>query len=301
MKTSPSIHVGWVGTGVMGAPICDHLLRAGYSLTVCTRSPEKAQGLLERGACWATTPSEMVKSTDVVCSMVGFPQDVRSVYLGEEGCLAEARAGQIFVDLTTSEPGLAQELAESARKKGAFALDAPVSGGERGAKAGTLSMMVGGDAEVFEQLRPILSVFTQTLVYHGKSGSGQHAKMCNQIIIAGTMIGVCEALFYAHRMGLRGEALLDSIGKGAAGCWTLDHLAPRALARDFSAGFFVDHFIKDLGIALDEAKRMGLLLPGLSLVRNLYLTTESYGYGRSGTQALLLALEKLSPPFHSLS
>jgi 3-hydroxyisobutyrate dehydrogenase len=281
----------------MGAPLCGHLLRAGYALTIYTRTPSKAEELLQQGATWADSPVELVANTDVVLTMVGFPAEVRALYLSPQGLLSLARVGQIFIDMTTSEPTLARELTRVAQPQKAFALDAPVSGGDVGARNGTLSIMVGGDPAVFETVLPILSVFSKTLVHHGSAGCGQHAKLCNQMTIAGTMIGVCEALLYAHRAGLDGETLLRSICSGAAGCWTLEHLAPRILKRDFGAGFFVEHFIKDMGIALDEAKRMGLLLPGLTLVRNLYLSIQSHGHGRSGTHALLLALEDLSPTF----
>lgn len=291
------VRIGWIGTGVMGAPMCEHLLRAGYALTVHTRTPSKAQMLLDQGARWAESPAALVAEADVVCTMVGFPQDVRRIYLQPDGLLSQVRPGQIFVDFTTSEPTLAGELASQAGSKSASALDAPVSGGDVGARDGTLSIMVGGDSRVFEAVKPILSVFGRTLVYQGQAGCGQHAKLCNQITIAGTMIGVCESLLYAHKAGLDGETLLRSISSGAAGCWTLDHLAPRILKRDFSAGFFVEHFIKDMGMALDEAKRMGLLLTGLSLVRKLYVAIQANGHGRSGTHALLLALEDLSPTF----
>ena len=291
------VRIGWIGTGVMGAPMCEHLLRAGYALTVHTRTPSKAQMLLDQGARWAESPAALVPEADVVCTMVGFPQDVRRIYLQSDGLLAQARSGQVFVDFTTSEPTLAGELASQAGSKSASVLDAPVSGGDVGARDGTLSIMVGGDSRVFEAVKPILSVFGRTLVYQGQAGCGQHAKLCNQITIAGTMIGVCEALLYAHKAGLDGETLLRSISSGAAGCWTLNHLAPRILKRDFSPGFFVEHFIKDMGMALDEVKRMGLLLTGLSLVRTLYVAIQANGHGRSGTHALLLALEDVSPTF----
>jgi 3-hydroxyisobutyrate dehydrogenase len=294
---SSPIRIGWIGTGVMGAPMCEHLLRAGHALTIYTRTPSKAQKLLDQGARWAASPAALVAEADVVCTMVGFPQDVRMIYLQHDGLLAQARSGQVFVDFTTSEPTLARELSGLASLKNAVALDAPVSGGEVGAKDGTLSIMVGGDSKAFEGVKPILSALGRTLVYQGQAGCGQHAKLCNQITIAGTMIGVCEALLYAHKAGLDGETLLRSISSGAAGCWTLDHLAPRILKRDFKAGFFVEHFIKDMGMALDEAKRMGLLLTGLSLVRKLYVAIQANGHGRSGTQALLLALEDISPTF----
>jgi 3-hydroxyisobutyrate dehydrogenase len=296
--TLPSpVRIGWVGTGVMGAPLCGHLLRAGYALTIFTRTPSKAEGLLQQGAKWAGSPAELVLEADVVLSMVGFPAEVRALYLGTQGLLPHARSGQVFVDMTTSEPTLARELTRVAHSRKAFALDAPVSGGDVGAKSGTLSIMVGGDPVAFEAVTPILSVLGKTVVYQGSAGGGQHAKLCNQMAIAGTMIGVCEALLYAHRAGLDGETLLRTIRSGAAGCWILEHLAPRMLNRDFAAGFFVEHFIKDMGIALDEANRMGLLLPGLTLVRTLYLTIQAHGHGRSGTHALLLALEDLSPTF----
>lgn len=296
--TLPSpLRIGWIGTGVMGAPMCKHLLRAGYALTVFNRTPEKARAVVGQGARWAVSPAALAAESDVVCTMVGFPDDVRALYLEPGGLLAHARVGQVFVDFTTSEPTLASKLASLAATKGSFALDAPVSGGDVGARNASLSIMVGGDFAVFETLRPILSVFGKTLLCQGPAGCGQHAKLCNQITIAGTMIGVCEALLYAHRAGLDGETLLQSICSGAAGCWTLEHLAPRMLQRDFEAGFFVEHFIKDMSMVLDEANRMGLLLPGLTLVRKLYMAIQSHGHGRSGTHALLFALEDLSPTF----
>lgn len=289
------VRLGWIGTGVMGAPMCGHLLRAGYVLTVNSRTASKAQLLLDQGAQWAESPVAMVEQADVICTMVGFPNDVRDIYLSSDGLLAKARPGQVFIDFTTSEPRLACEIAERANAQQAFALDAPVSGGDVGAQQGTLSIMVGGEASVFEVLKPILGVFGKVLVHQGSAGCGQHAKLCNQITIAGTMIGVCEALLYARQAGLDGEKLLASIRQGAAGCWTLDHLVPKMLQRDFAPGFFVEHFIKDMALALTEANRMGLLLPGLAVVHKLYQAVQAYGHGRSGTHALLLALESLSP------
>ena len=275
--------------------MCEHLLRAGYALTVYTRTPSKAQVLLDQGALWAESSGALVEKVDVICTMVGFPKDVREMYLGRDGLLLKARPGQVFIDFTTSEPSLAQEIAERANEQQVFVLDAPVSGGDVGAKQGTLSIMVGGEVSVFEALKPILRVFGKVLVHQGSAGCGQHAKLCNQITIAGTMIGVCEALLYAHQAGLDGERLLESIRQGAAGCWTLEHLAPKMLQRDFAPGFFVEHFIKDMGIALAEANRMGLLLPGLAVVHKLYEAVQAFGHGRSGTHALLLALENMSP------
>jgi 3-hydroxyisobutyrate dehydrogenase len=293
--TLPSpVGIGWVGAGVMSAPLCEHLLHAGYGITIHSRTKAKANGLLQQGARWVDATAGISAAADVVFTMVGFPNDVREIYFGKEGLLANARPGQVFVDLTTSEPRLAFEIAERAKARQAFALDAPVSGGDVGAKQGTLSIMVGGDPSAFETLKPILGIFGKVLVHHGPAGCGQHAKLCNQITIAGTMIGVCEALLYAHQAGLDGENLLESIRKGAAGCWTLDYLAPKILQRDFSPGFFVEHFIKDMGMALAEANRMSLLLPGLAVVHKLYQAVQAQGHGRSGTHALLLALEDIS-------
>ena len=279
----------------MGGPMCAHLLRAGYALTVHTRTPSKAQVLLDQGARWAESPASLVEKTDVICTMVGFPNEVRTIYLSKDGLLSKARSGQVFIDFTTSEPSFAQEIAEKANEQQAFVLDAPISGGDVGAKQGTLSIMVGGEPSVFEALKPILHIFGKVLVHHGSAGCGQHAKLSNQITIAGTMVGVCEALLYAHQAGLNGEKLLESIRQGAAGCWTLDYLAPKMLKRDFAPGFFVEHFIKDIRLVLAEANRMGLLLPGLAVVHKLYETVQASGHGRSGTHALLMALENLSP------
>jgi len=275
--------------------MCGHLLRAGYALVVYTRTPSKAQPLLDQGALWAESLAVLVEKVDVICTMVGFPKDVRDIYLSQDGLLSKARPGQVFIDFTTSEPSLAREIAERASEQQAFVLDAPVSGGDVGAKQGTLSIMVGGKASVFKAVQPILHVFGKILVHQGAAGCGQHAKLCNQITIAGTMIGVCEALLYAQEAGLDGEKLLESICLGAAGCWALEHLAPKMLKRDFAPGFYVEHFIKDMGVALAEANRMGLLLPGLAVVHKVYETVQAHGHGRLGTHALLLALESLSP------
>lgn len=285
----------------MGSPMCEHLLRTGYSLTVHSRTKAKSESLIRQGAQWVETLGEVAHESDVVLTMVGFPKDVREIYLGKHGLLSKSRSGQVFVDHTTSEPSLACEIALHAREHEVFVLDAPVSGGDVGAKQGTLSIMVGGEMAAFESLKPLLGVFGKILVHHGSAGSGQHAKLCNQITIAGTMVGICEALLYAHQAGLDGEKLLESIRQGAAGCWTLEYLAPKILHRDFTPGFFVEHFIKDMGIALGEANRLGLLLPGLTIVHKLYQSVQAYGHGRSGTHALLLAMENLSPSHLSVN
>ena len=294
MSDLSGYRVGWVGTGVMGLPMCGHLLERGARTTIFNRTKARAESLLSRGASWAATPREAARNADVVFTMVGYPDDVRQVYFGDDGVIAGAKRGGVLVDMTTTEPALAVTIAGRAAAAGATALDAPVSGGDVGARNATLSIMVGGDAEALQRVQPLLSAMGRTILHQGGPGAGQHTKMCNQIVIAGTMIGVCESLLYAHRAGLDLETMLQAIRGGAAGCWALDNLAPRILKGDFAPGFFVDHFIKDMGIALEEAARMRLALPGLSLVRQLYIATAAHGHGRSGTQALYLGLEALS-------
>ena len=288
------IKIGWVGTGVMGRWMCQHVIDLGYTATIFTRTKSKADPLLKAGATWANSPAEVAESSDIIFTIVGFPDDVRQVYLGENGILTMAKSGSIVVDMTTTEPSLAIEIHQAARAKGVSSIDAPVSGGDVGAREARLAIMIGGDKEVVDAIHPLFEAMGQNIVYQGEAGSGQHTKMCNQITIAGTMIGVCEALLYGAKAGLDLEIMLSTISKGAAGCWSLENLAPRVLKRNFDPGFFVEHFIKDMGIALDEAKRMGISLPGLSLVHQLYLATQAQGHGRLGTHALMLALEKLS-------
>jgi 3-hydroxyisobutyrate dehydrogenase len=286
--------VGWIGTGVMGQSMCRHLMTKGYSATVFNRTKAKAQGLVDAGAALAETPRAVAESSDVVFAIVGFPKDVREVFLGPEGALAGSRTGTVLVDMTTSEPSLAREIESAAKAKGVSSLDAPVSGGDVGAKNAALSIMVGGDAVVLEAVRPLLECMGKTIVHQGPAGAGQHTKMVNQILIASGMVGVCEALLYGHKAGLDLNSVLQSVGGGAAGSWSLNNLGPRILARNFEPGFFVEHFIKDMGIALDEARRMNISLPGLALANQLYLAVQAQGYGRKGTHALMLALEKLS-------
>ena len=288
------IKIGWVGTGVMGRWMCQHVMDLGYTATIFTRTKSKADPLLKAGATWAGSPAEVAESSDIIFTIVGFPEDVRQVYLGENGILTTAKSGSIVVDMTTTEPSLAIEIHQAARAKGVSSIDAPVSGGDVGAREARLAIMIGGDQEAVDAIHPLFEAMGQNIVYQGEAGSGQHTKMCNQITIAGTMIGVCEALLYGAKAGLDLEIMLSTISKGAAGCWSLENLAPRVLKRNFDPGFFVEHFIKDMGIALDEAKRMGISLPGLSLVHQLYLATQAQGHGRLGTHALMLALEKLS-------
>ena len=278
----------------MGGAMAGHLLAKGHVLTVFSRTRSKAEDLLQQGARWADSPARVADASDVVFTMVGFPRDVSDVYLGEAGLVHQARIGMAFVDMTTAPPSLAETIAEAIKARGAYFLDAPVSGGDVGARNASLSIMVGGEAHVVETIRPLFECLGRTIVHQGAAGAGQHAKLCNQITIAGTMIGVCESLLYGYRAGLDLETMLQSIRDGAAACWALDNLAPRILARNFDPGFFVEHFVKDMGMALEESRRMGLVLPGLSLVHQLYLAVQAHGHGRSGTHALMVALEELS-------
>ncbi|HEY6728288.1 MAG TPA: NAD(P)-dependent oxidoreductase [Polyangiaceae bacterium] len=286
--------VGWVGTGVMGSSMCGHLLRAGYAVTLTTRTRSKAEPLLALGAEWADSPRQVAERADVVASMVGVPADVRAVYLGAGGLLEGVRPGMVLVDFTTTEPSLAREIHERAHARGALALDAPVSGGDVGARQATLSIMVGGDRVAFEALEKLWALLGSRSLYQGQSGSGQHTKMVNQILIASGMVGVCEALLYGYKAGLDLERVLASVSSGAAGSWSLTNLAPRILVGDFAPGFFVEHFLKDMRIALSEAERLGLALPGLALAQQLYRAVQAQGHGRSGTHSLQLALASLS-------
>jgi 3-hydroxyisobutyrate dehydrogenase len=216
------------------------------------------------------------------------------VYFGGDGLLPGARAGQIFVDMTTTEPQIAKEIDEAAQRKGAAGIDAPVSGGDVGARNATLSIMIGGDKAAVDTVMPLFETMGKRIMVQGAAGAGQHTKMSNQIVIAGTMVGVCESLLYAYKAGLSLETMVETIRGGAAACWALDNLAPRIIKRDFAPGFFVEHFIKDMGIALAEADRMNIALPGLALVHQLYIALRAQGDGKRGTQALMLALERMS-------
>jgi 3-hydroxyisobutyrate dehydrogenase len=286
--------IGWIGVGVMGRWMCHHLLANGYKVTVSTRTKDKAKPLLDEGAGWADAPREVAERSDVVFAIVGFPADVREVFLGPNGALAANKPGLTLVDMTTSEPSLAREIETAAKQKGAFSLDAPVSGGDIGAKNAALSIMVGGEAAVVEAVRPLFECMGKTIVHQGPAGAGQHTKMVNQILIASNMIGVCEALLYGWKVGLDLKTVLQSVGGGGAASWSLNNLGPRIIDRNFEPGFFVEHFIKDMGIALAEAKRMHLSLPGLALAQQLYVAVQAQGGGRKGTHALMLALEQLS-------
>lgn len=293
--TAGTTRIGWIGTGVMGSSMCGHLLDAGFSATVFTRSKEKAQTLLDKGATWADSPKAVAEASDVIFSIVGFPSDVRSVMLCPEGgALAGCKEGNVLVDMTTSDPSLAVEIAEAANKKGVASVDAPVSGGDVGAKNGALSIMIGGDKSVVDALQPCWDTMGKTIVHQGGPGAGQHTKMVNQTLIATNMIGVCEALLYGCKAGLDLPTVMKSVSTGAAGSWSLSNLGPRIMDNNFDPGFFVEHFIKDMGIALAEAKKMGLALPGLALAHQLYLSVQAQGHGRDGTHALQLALASMA-------
>jgi 3-hydroxyisobutyrate dehydrogenase len=278
----------------MGTSMCGHLIDAGHSATVYSRTRERAQPLLDKGASWADTPAQAAAGADVIFTMVGYPSDVREVVLGEHGVLRQARAGAVIVDMTTSEPSLAQEIFEAARVLQVASIDAPVSGGDIGARNGTLSIMVGGEQEAVSAVRPLLESMGKTIIHQGPAGAGQHTKMVNQTLIASGMVGVCEALLYAYKAGLDLETVLEAVGGGAAGSWSLSNYAPRMLKGDYAPGFMVEHFIKDMEITLAEARRMNLALPGLALAHELYLALRAQGGGRDGTQSLIRALARIS-------
>lgn len=277
--------IAFIGTGVMGTSIVKHLLKADYDVTVFTRTREKAEILVNNGAQWAESVAQAVKSAEIVITMVGYPSDVEEVYYSD-GIIAHAAEGTILIDMTTSSPALAKKIYEDAKSNGLFSLDAPVSGGDIGAKNGTLSIMCGGDQNVFQLMESLFKVFGKQIIYQGEAGAGQHTKMCNQIAISTNMIGVCEALVYGKEAGLDLDVVLQSISSGAAGSWSLSNLGPRMIKGDFEPGFYVKHFLKDMEIALDEAEQMKLTLPGLQLARNMYSRLANDGFAEKGTQVL---------------
>lgn len=284
----------WIGTGVMGASMCSHLMKKGYQMRVYNRTRSKADALIAEGAAWCSSPAEAAKGCSVIFTIVGYPADVENVILGETGVLQTAEPGSVIVDLTTSEPSLAKKLAEEAGKKGIKTLDAPVSGGDIGAKNGTLAIMCGGEKDTFDQVLPLLEAFGENIQYMGKSGSGQHAKMSNQILIAGTMIGVVESLLYGFRAGLDMDEVIDIIGSGAAASWSINNLGRRIAAGNFDPGFFIKHFVKDMGIALKEAAAMNLSLPGLALANQFYISAMAQGLENLGTQGLYKVFEAMN-------
>jgi 3-hydroxyisobutyrate dehydrogenase len=278
--------IGWIGTGLMGSHMAMHLLKGGYAVSVFNRTKSKTNGLVRAGATWCSSPKEVAECSGIVFLIVGFPNDVRETVCGTNGILDGLQSGGIIADMTTSSPSLAVEIEAICRKRNITALDAPVSGGDVGAKNATLSIMIGGDEKTANDLMPIWNLMGKTIVYHGSAGSGQHAKMVNQTLIAGNMIGLCEALVYAHRAGLDMDRVLQSVSTGAAGSWSLSNLVPRLLKDDFAPGFMIEHFLKDLRIVLEESKQMNLTLRGIALAEELYAAAAEQGYAKNGTQAL---------------
>ena len=281
--------IGWIGTGVMGVSMARHLMTAGHPLVIHTRTRERAKPLLAAGAQWADSPLAVAEQAAIVCSMVGYPEDVEATHLGPQGTLSAAKAPALLIDFTTSSPALAQRIAERSAALGTQAIDAPVSGGDVGARNATLSIMCGGTEAAFQAARPVLDLLGKTVVLQGPAGSGQHTKMVNQLLIAGTMLGMAEALSYAKKAGLDPETVLQSVGGGAAASWSLTNLAPRILKSDFAPGFFIEHFLKDLRIALDEARALGLDLPCATAAERTYRALAEAGYARAGTQAIVHA------------
>lgn len=290
MTIGSTLEIAWIGTGVMGRSMAGHLLEAGHRLRVHSRTPAKAAPLLERGATWFATPSAACEAADLAISIVGMPADVEAVHLGPDGTLAAATPPKVLIDMTTSSPALARSIAERAAERAVGAVDAPVSGGDVGARNATLSIMVGGDESSVAAAMPAFERMGKTIVHHGPAGAGQHVKMVNQILIAGTMLGLCEGLRYAEASGLDPEKVLASVGGGAAGSWSTQNLAPRIVKGDFEPGFRIDHFLKDLSIALAEARSQGLDLPGLALAERLYRIAVDEGLSDRGTQALVKVL-----------
>lgn len=278
--------VGLVGIGVMGKSMARNLMKEGYSLKVYTRTKDKALDLLNEGAEWQDSVATLAEQTDVVITMVGYPRDVESVYFGTDGILEHARAGSYVIDMTTSSPTLAETIFQKAKEKELYAFDAPVSGGDIGARNAQLSIMVGGDEAAFSSVLPLFEAMGSNIVYQGPAGAGQHTKMCNQIAIAAGMMGVVEAILYAENAGLEPKRVLQSIESGAAGSWSLSNLAPRMIDGDFAPGFYVKHFIKDMALAIESAEQMNVPVPGLMLAKQLYDELSKNGGDNDGTQAL---------------
>lgn len=286
--------IGWIGTGIMGESMCRHLLRAGYPVTVYNRTKSKAEALLREGASYGETPAAVAEASDTLFTIVGYPADVREVYFGDGGIFGALRNDHTLVDMTTSEPSLAVEIAERAEAGGAAALDAPVSGGDSGARNGTLAIMVGGSHAAFDRVSPAFSIMGENVKLMGPAGAGQHTKMCNQTLVASNMVGVVESLLYAYKAGLDLEVVIGVIGTGAAASWAVNNLGPKIAQGDYEPGFYIKHFIKDMGIALDEARRMRLSLPGLSLAHQFYVAVQAQGDENLGTQGLYRVLARLS-------
>jgi len=285
--------VGFIGLGIMGQHMAGHILAGGYELHVNSRTRAKADALVERGAIWYESPGEVAATSDILITIVGYPVDVESIYLEPGGILDRARPGAVLIDMTTSSPSLAERIAKAASLRGMMALDAPVSGGDIGAREAKLAIMAGGDETAFSQVLPVLRLIGSNVVHMGQAGTGQHTKMANQIAIASTMIAVSESMSYATRVGLNPDLTLDVLGTGAAASFLLNGLGRKMVRQDFAPGFFVHHFAKDIGIALNEAKRINLDLPGLALAQKMYERLLANGFGEEGTQALYRIYNRL--------
>ncbi|MDD5203765.1 MAG: NAD(P)-dependent oxidoreductase [Desulfobacterales bacterium] len=288
------MNIGWIGTGIMGASMAGRLQAAGHALSVYNRTRSKTEALLGAGASWCDSPAEVASKAEIVFTIVGHPRDVEEVYLGGKGILSSKGVCRIVVDMTTSRPSLAQIISEKTALLSIESLDAPVSGGDAGARNGTLAIMVGGKKAVFEEILPLFQLMGKNISFMGPAGAGQHTKMCNQILVAGTMVGICESLLYAVKLGLDQQSVFEIVAKGLAGSNLLNVFGPRISQGDFAPGFFIEHFIKDMGIALSEAEAAGLSLPGLAVVHQLYVAAKAQGRARSGTQALYLALKSIN-------
>lgn len=289
--------IGWIGTGVMGNSMCGHVItKGGFETFVYNRTKEKTNELVDLGATWCESAKDVAEQSDIIFSIVGFPVDVEQVYFGDQGIFKGAKEGSIIVDMTTTEPALAIKIYKEAQKLGIATLDAPVSGGDVGARNATLAIMVGGDESTFQEILPIFQMMgdSEKIAYLGKAGAGQHTKMSNQIMIASTMVGVVESMMYAMKAGLDVGEMINVIGKGAAQNWSLVNYGPRILNGDFNPGFFIKHFLKDMGIALDEAKRMNLSLPGLALANQFYIAAKALGLETLGTQGLYKVYEHMN-------
>ncbi|MDR3191326.1 MAG: NAD(P)-dependent oxidoreductase [Lactobacillaceae bacterium] len=280
--------IGFIGTGVMGRGIVNNLLKADYEVVVYNRTKAHAQAVLDNGATWADSPRAIAQQVEIVLTMVGYPQDVEEIYYGDTGLFAGAHAEQILVDMTTSTPTLAEKLAKDGAELGVKVLDAPVSGGDVGAKNGTLTIMAGGDAEAFATLTPIFESISKALHLFGPAGKGQHTKMANQIMIAATMLGLSESFVYAKAAGLNVEDVMHTLSAGGAQNWSMDNYGPRILKGDYAPGFYIKHFLKDLRIALDEANKLDLALPTTDLAEALYTKlADGFDMNNAGTQALI--------------
>lgn len=287
-------NIGWIGTGVMGKSMCSHIMKAGYGVSVYTRTKRKAEGLVSEGAVWCDTPKAVAERSDIIFTIVGFPKDVEEVYFRQDGILSGVKSGSVVVDMTTSEPSLAVRIYDEAKKKQVASIDAPVSGGDVGAREAKLAIMTGGDRSSFDRVYPLFQTMGENIAFLGGPGSGQHTKMCNQILIASTMIGVVESLLYGLKAGLDLDEVIDVIGKGAASSWSINNMGRRMVKGNFDPGFFIKHFVKDMGIALVEARKMNLCLPGLALAQQFYIAAMGVGWEDLGTQGLYKVFARMN-------